>query len=495
MNLEVFQPGEMGEDLLSLKWNNHKPAFFHLLKLLREKGCYSDVTLACGSKFFSVHRLVLMACSDFFSEVFDHTQCQKPVIVLKDIKGQELEALLDYMYLGEVNVQQVDLPGLIKAAECLRIKGLAVPDEDPTQTVKADSQKFSERPAKRRRQEREARESDRGSDRTDVRTSYVSQANPSQYSQHRTDIEIIQNSELNSNIITVSHAGGETHINSHDGSLVQRSDLLKIQTDQTLSPSRSQSLETRIEHESHHQDTSQGQLNSGIKHIETYTEGGTEIKVEQCDLEVDMEPGCLKNEVSEIQSNTLTEVAGGGEFAHFMTIEESLPHHMFQTTQQAGPSGLLRSQGRDTSSEAGNDDSLNRSGVVGNMYPSHLLAEATTEASASGVANQSDPIPSLLHMVEGRAGAEGIEHDVVPGSSEGGSQYSAPQRLPNASDRHFECMFCGRIFNHRGTLTRHVMIHTGEKPFVCQYCNFRTSRKSSLAYHVHSLHMANIPPE
>lgn len=46
---------------------------------------------------------------------------------------QDLEALLNYMYLGEVNVLQTDLSRLIKAAECLRIKGLAVPDETPPQ--------------------------------------------------------------------------------------------------------------------------------------------------------------------------------------------------------------------------------------------------------------------------------------------------------------------------------------------------------------------------
>ena len=35
------------------------------------------------------------------------------------------------MYLGEVTVLQEDLQGLIKAAECLKIKGLAAPDELP----------------------------------------------------------------------------------------------------------------------------------------------------------------------------------------------------------------------------------------------------------------------------------------------------------------------------------------------------------------------------
>ena len=62
--------------------------------------------------------------------MFEETQCKHPVIVLKDIGSEELESLLSYMYVGEVNVVQEKLSGLIKAAECLRIKGLAVPDEE-----------------------------------------------------------------------------------------------------------------------------------------------------------------------------------------------------------------------------------------------------------------------------------------------------------------------------------------------------------------------------
>ena len=72
---------------------------------------------------------MLSTCSDYFVEILNRTQCKHPVIVLKDIRQQDLEALLNYMYVGEVNVVQNELACLIKAAECLRIKGLAVPDE------------------------------------------------------------------------------------------------------------------------------------------------------------------------------------------------------------------------------------------------------------------------------------------------------------------------------------------------------------------------------
>lgn len=51
------------------------------------------------------------------------------MIVLTDINHKELETLLDYMYLGEVNILQSDLSMFMKAAEHLQIKGLAEPSE------------------------------------------------------------------------------------------------------------------------------------------------------------------------------------------------------------------------------------------------------------------------------------------------------------------------------------------------------------------------------
>lgn len=90
---------------------------------------YTDATLACNGKFYHVHRLVLSTCSEYFNAIFNHTPCKNPVVVLKDVTCRDLEFLLDYMYAGEVNVRQIELPSLISAAEYLQIKGLAISDE------------------------------------------------------------------------------------------------------------------------------------------------------------------------------------------------------------------------------------------------------------------------------------------------------------------------------------------------------------------------------
>ena len=89
--------------------------------------------------------------------MFKETHGKHPIIVLKDTKSSDLEYLLDYMYLGEVNVPQTRLSSLINVAECLKIRGLAVPDE-PVEIINSISnfkrslkQTFSPK-AKRRRE-------------------------------------------------------------------------------------------------------------------------------------------------------------------------------------------------------------------------------------------------------------------------------------------------------------------------------------------------------
>nr|AJP31314.1 broad-complex-like protein [Macrobrachium nipponense] len=148
----------MEDGLLSLKWNNHKITFCEILRTLREKSHYTDATIAVEGKFYPVHKLVLSTCSEYFEDIFARTPCKSPVIVLKDVRSQDMDALLDYMYLGEVNVNQNDLASLLKTAECLRIRGLAVPDEENTKSRKAPSdERHDSPPPKRRRHDETSR--------------------------------------------------------------------------------------------------------------------------------------------------------------------------------------------------------------------------------------------------------------------------------------------------------------------------------------------------
>ena len=63
-----------------------------------------------------------------------------PYIVITDMNSKELEALLAYMYNGEVIVQRENIPNVMKAAEYLKIKGLLVQDEQLVQNRQLSGQ-------------------------------------------------------------------------------------------------------------------------------------------------------------------------------------------------------------------------------------------------------------------------------------------------------------------------------------------------------------------
>lgn len=52
----------------------------------------------------------------------------------------------------------------------------------------------------------------------------------------------------------------------------------------------------------------------------------------------------------------------------------------------------------------------------------------------------------------------------------------------------FRCQYCHYMFRRQSHLTRHVLIHTGEKPFKCNQCDERFSRSDKLKLHVSRTH-------
>ncbi|KFM76537.1 Zinc finger protein 282, partial [Stegodyphus mimosarum] len=55
------------------------------------------------------------------------------------------------------------------------------------------------------------------------------------------------------------------------------------------------------------------------------------------------------------------------------------------------------------------------------------------------------------------------------------------QELDNSSS--YTCGLCCKAFSQRGSLNRHLKIHTGERPFVCNVCNKGFTLKQNLQSH------------
>ena len=69
--------------------------------------------------------MVLSACSPYFQSMLYNTPDRHPIVFLRDVRFHEIKALLEFMYRGEVSVDQENLSSLLKVAEGLKIKGLA----------------------------------------------------------------------------------------------------------------------------------------------------------------------------------------------------------------------------------------------------------------------------------------------------------------------------------------------------------------------------------
>ncbi|XP_023332175.1 protein tramtrack, beta isoform isoform X7 [Eurytemora carolleeae] len=134
-----------GEDFL-LKWNDHHSLFFAGAEELCDSEEYTDVTLAAGQRFFSAHKLVLSICSPFFRALFKRLGVHKSVIFLKDVEPRHLELLLEYMYKGEIKVQESELVNVLNAAQSLEIKGLT---DSGQKTESSHSKPDPPRPVKR----------------------------------------------------------------------------------------------------------------------------------------------------------------------------------------------------------------------------------------------------------------------------------------------------------------------------------------------------------
>ncbi|KAK2720368.1 hypothetical protein QYM36_004302, partial [Artemia franciscana] len=138
-----------------LKWNNYLDIFHGTFLSLLNSENFTDVTLSCDSQSIKCHRLVLSCCSSYFETLLLGISHPHPVIILKDVKFEDLLSLVKFMYTGEVTVPQAQTSSLLKVAEMLKVKGLADPDETVNQTQKlsylSQNTQMTEPAAKRNR--------------------------------------------------------------------------------------------------------------------------------------------------------------------------------------------------------------------------------------------------------------------------------------------------------------------------------------------------------
>jgi len=107
-----------------LRWNDFESNISLAFRDIREEKDFFDCTLSCGSRQIQAHKLILSACSPFFRSVLKQNPHQHPLLYLKGVQFTDMQAVLNFMYHGEVNVAQEELNSFLAVAEDLEVKGL-----------------------------------------------------------------------------------------------------------------------------------------------------------------------------------------------------------------------------------------------------------------------------------------------------------------------------------------------------------------------------------
>ncbi|XP_059088917.1 modifier of mdg4-like [Tigriopus californicus] len=93
---------------------------------LRTQDSFFDVTVFAQERGFPAHKLILSACSGLFKKIFQTVSNKTiQVVKFKDIQPLYLQRALDFMYQGQIELTESQLPTFLAVAKKLQLKGLS----------------------------------------------------------------------------------------------------------------------------------------------------------------------------------------------------------------------------------------------------------------------------------------------------------------------------------------------------------------------------------
>ena len=108
-----------------MSWGSHAENTRNILTSLLNKSTFADVTLVCDDgKMIKAHKAILSESSSLLGGIIKNITHPHPVIYLSEVDSNDLQAILELVYVGKTDVIHDNLENFIKTADKLKIVGL-----------------------------------------------------------------------------------------------------------------------------------------------------------------------------------------------------------------------------------------------------------------------------------------------------------------------------------------------------------------------------------
>ena len=113
----------MESDKFSIGWSTFHNHLFETSNDLYHHKNFTDVTLVSDDLVITqAHRFVLSSSSSIFQKLLSIDNGPKPILFLKGVTSQELESILQFIYLGETRIDTDKINSFLVSAKNLAIK-------------------------------------------------------------------------------------------------------------------------------------------------------------------------------------------------------------------------------------------------------------------------------------------------------------------------------------------------------------------------------------
>ena len=100
----------MSQEKYNLSWNEFGTSAENTFRNLMNDKDFTDVTLvSCDGKQIKAHKVIISSCSPFFHQILLENPHQSPLLFLKDIRHCDLLSILNFIYIGQADINHDDL--------------------------------------------------------------------------------------------------------------------------------------------------------------------------------------------------------------------------------------------------------------------------------------------------------------------------------------------------------------------------------------------------